>query len=511
MERTQYIMLHLNYLKILFFSYGIFFSFNAFAQFKKWEHVGAIQPNKHKIPIYNVLETSPPLINDGKTDNSNRLQTLINDFKNYPSPAIFYFPKGKYLFNKPVYLKSGRIIRGQSPEKTKFISYTNSNLFIIYKSQGNLDKTEYQAKLDKTKNYLLVSGDSSYFKKGNYIEIYRRNDSTIIKKEWKKDWARDLLGMMNRVHEIRKDTITLAFPIEINYLTDRIYVKQVQMIEQVGFENFSIVSKNPKMNGHNFLFINAVNSWIDNIESAYAGRYHVSLRNSLKISIKNSYFHHAYNYGGGGHAYGVECAFHTTNSLIENNIFDSLRHAMLVHLGANGNVFAYNYSVHPIWNEKGIPPDISVHGHYPYNNLFEGNEVEKIACTDYWGAAGPKNTFYRNKINGEGIFIKDADQSLIIGNECINPKAKIHVNNSSKLIIKHNIIGTKIINPTLSPLPKSLYLEEKPSFLKKETWPSYGYINNKNQIPAKKRYYRLKHNKRKNIFAKMWHWIKNIF
>jgi len=30
------------------------------------------------------------------------------------------------------------------------------------------------------------------------------------------------------------------------------------------------------------------------------------------------------------------------------------------------------------------PADISVHGHYAYSNLFEGNIVQEITVSDYW-------------------------------------------------------------------------------------------------------------------------------
>ncbi len=495
--------------RVIFLYLGLFLSFYSWSQNGTWSKAGAVT-HPAKIKLYNVLHTTPSLKNDGKSDNSLLLQKLINDQNKYPSPAIFFFPEGKYLFKQPVYLKSGRILRGVSPEKTQFISNTRSNAFVVFKSQGNLKQVKLKAKLDSDLDCLVLK--TKYpFKDADFIEFYQTNDSTIVQKKWIRNWAENVFGMINRIKKKKGDSIWLQYKIPVSFGTDSVFVSPYLSISSVGFENFSIQSINPEMKGHNFLFINAVNSWIDNIESAYTGRYHVSLQKSFKISIKNSYFHHAHRYDGGGHAYGVECGYHTTMSLIENNVFDSLRHALLVHLGANGNVFAYNYSVHPVWNEKGIPPDVSVHGHYPYNNLFEGNEVKKIACTDYWGAAGPKNTFYRNRINGKGIFIHEADETVVVGNECVNPDAVIRVWESEVPFVKHNRIGAEIIDPIHPPLPSSLYLKQKPDFFGKETWPPFGYIDTKNQLPAKKRYLDIIHKKRKNIFVKIWHWIKNIF
>ena len=95
---------------------------------------------------------------------------------------------------------------------------------------------------------------------------------------------------------------------------------------------------------------------------------------------------------------------------------------MMVHIGANGNVFGYNYSIEPYQNEGGnwTPCDISIHGHYPYANLFEGNIVQEITVADYWGPAGPGNTFLRNRVEKEGITLEDSSNyQNFIGNEII--------------------------------------------------------------------------------------------
>jgi len=481
------------------------------AQFKPWSNLGAHRSPSVKIPVYNVLETKPSLINDGKSDNSILLQKLINNKNDYPSPAIFLFPKGVYIFNHPVYLKSGRIIKGEGPSKTRFISNSTSHIFLIFESQGNAKKIFKTNTLVKKGDNKLIISNLHDFPKVKYVEIYTSNDSIIIDKTWDRSWTKNLLGSINRINKISGDTLFLEFPFRVDFPQREIFVRPIRTIANVGFENFSVKANNPKMKGHNFLFLNAVNSWIDHIQSELTGRSHVSIIQSAKISVNHSFFHKSFTYGGGGHAYGVECGLHTTNCLVQNNIFDSLRHSMMVHLGANGNVFAYNYSTHPVWSEKGIPPDISVHGHYPYYNLFEGNEVEKIACTDYWGQAGPGNTFYRNRVRGEGIFIHHADKSIAIGNELIRDSAQIQISHSKQVIVKHNIIGKKVIKPITPPLPYSLYLEQKPSFFKVYKWPPFGFTQNSTNLPAKKRYDKWVKTKKKNIFVKLWHWLKNIF
>ena len=81
---------------------------------------------------------------------------------------------------------------------------------------------------------------------------------------------------------------------------------------------------------------------------------------------------------------------HVTSCLVEHNAFNSLRHAMIVSVGANGNVFGYNYS-RDSWDPAGNSgfgdqkADISIHGFYPFMNLFEGNIVEFMHSADWWG------------------------------------------------------------------------------------------------------------------------------
>jgi len=184
--------------------------------------------------------------------------------------------------------------------------------------------------------------------------------------------------------------------------------------------------------------------------------------------------------------------------LVEDNIFDSLRHAMMVQVGATGNVFGYNYSTHPVQGdgEKNLnngwtPPDISIHGHYPYMNLFEGNDVYEIGIADYWGPAGVGNTYFRNKVKGEGIFYYDQShyQNLLA-----NETTKItDSDGKSKNKLEHgNIVSGKIIWNSSIPqreLPASLYLHNQPKFLDKCIIPFYGPDNpEKQKLPAQIRY-----------------------
>jgi hypothetical protein len=271
------------------------------------------------------------------------------------------------------------------------------------------------------------------------------------------------------------------------------------MIKNVGIEDLYIEKIHSA--SHTIYFRNSAYCWIKNVESYKTRKTHVEMISSLGNEIRDSYFHLSYDYGGGGSGYGVKCGLHVTNCLVENNTFDSLRHAMLLALGANGNVYAYNYSTNPVgaaapYAEEGwIPADISIHGHYPFMNLFEGNEVYEIGIGDYWGPAGPGNTYFRNKVNDEGIFYYDAsnDQNLI-GNVIS------YLTDDGGMIdrkLEHGNVINSITHwdPSIPnhQLPASLYLESAPDFFYGQPWPCFGPdINEERTLPAQHRVEELK-------------------
>ena len=207
--------------------------------------------------------------------------------------------------------------------------------------------------------------------------------------------------------------------------------------------------------------------------------------------VRDSYFHRSYGYAGGGQGYGVGIGYHSGNILVENNIFQRLRHAMIVHAGCSGNVYGYNYSVDPVWDLSGIPCDISLHGHYPFMNLFEGNIVQKISNSDYWGPSGPGNTFFRNRVESNDIINMDnASNQNYVGNELLAGYDFDIVSGTGLIIHANNLNGTISYNPAYSTtLSNSLYLSSKPAFFGTTNWPSIGtpLTINTGTIPAKQR------------------------
>ncbi len=178
---------------------------------------------------------------------------------------------------------------------------------------------------------------------------------------------------------------------------------------------------------------------------------------------------------------------------------------MILMSGANGNVFGYNYSF-DAKSTTEVPPDaigdMSLHGHYAFANLFEGNIGQNIFIDDFWGPAGPYNTFFRNRSELYGIVIFDqyhysitSDRQNIVGNEVTNTnsqKGNYLLAGKNHFTYGNNIKG--IIQPggTEALNDSSYYLFSKPYFWNIiGTWPSIGIPNliNTGTNPAYERYF----------------------
>jgi hypothetical protein len=177
------------------------------------------------------------------------------------------------------------------------------------------------------------------------------------------------------------------------------------------------------------LFFNYSNTcWISGLALNKCTFSHIELSHSNQMRVSNCYIHDAHEYGDGGRGYGVVMHFGTGECLIENNVFEHLRHSILLQAGANGNVITYNYSHDPFWSTSSpfIPSnsagELVLHGNYVYRNLFEMNSVQNIVIDNSHGPNGPYNTFLRNRAALFGLFFS-ADNSPsqnFIGNEIPN-------------------------------------------------------------------------------------------
>jgi hypothetical protein len=189
---------------------------------------------------------------------------------------------------------------------------------------------------------------------------------------------------------------------------------------------------------------------------------------------------------------------------------------MILQIGASGCVFGYNYAEKNYSDDDGgwAKTHISLHGHYAYMNLFEGNIVGWIGMGDYWGPIGPGNTLFRNHVLGTGRFDDFGDlhgisiarvhgpQNLIgnrlaggsIYTQSVSDDSGVNYSEEWARALNHGNeeAGTLTWDAALSDhsLPASFYLSAKPAFLDGVEWPPLGgdLSTRQDTIPAKQRF-----------------------
>jgi hypothetical protein len=432
---------------------------------------------------------------DGTTDDHKAFADAVASVS---GQGAVYIPEGTYLIKSPLTIGSSVVLRGAGYDKSH----------IIFNFAGNPAKTALSIiKYDRGTYIPLASGyekgsrvvvlsKTPDFSVGDIVEIEQDNDPAIMYTDakWNESWAANSVGQLFIADSIEGNRVVLNRPLYISFsqsMNPRI--RRNGLVKYAGLERLHL-KRLDTGDGSMVEIKNAAYCRIREIESEDTYRAHVWVTTAYRCTIRDSYFHHAHDYGGGGHGYGVPLGVHTTDCLVENNVFVTLRHSMMVKQGACGNVFGYNYSITPKSDGTWTPCDISLHGHYAFMNLFEGNTVQEIDIADYWGPMGPGNTFLRNRIEAEGIDVLDhSHYQNLIGNELTSGANVITVHSS----VENTLIHGNMVNGSIQwdsaisdkNVPYSYYLSQKPAFFGTAPWPVLGAdVAGKNKLPAQLRY-----------------------
>lgn len=398
----------------------------------------------------------------GITPSDNALQQAIIALN---GPGEIFIHKGTYLFLQSINLPDSIIIQGETDTLThaslvnfKLSPGNNSNGINIIGSETN---TNY------TITYPLIQGQQklyvsqpNLFNIGDFIDLKANDDSLLVNNSW----AYHSTGQIFQITQIYGDSLLLNKPFRRSYSGINLPViykllprKQVH-IKCINIERLDSVSSQAA----NIYYYCATDCSIKGIKSFMCNFAHIDIRNSIRISVENSFFKDAHSYGSGGKGYGVIVESQSGDCFIHQNNFEHLRHSMILQSGSNGNVFAYNYSKNPYWTETSLPSysagDIVLHGNYVYMNLFEGNVVQNIVIDDSHGINGPYNTFYRNRAELYGIFMNAAPATNFqnfIGNQIINTTSFVlglyYLQGTEHFqygnIVKGNVLPTGTIEP----------------------------------------------------------------
>lgn len=442
-----------------------------------WSTAGIRQTLSEPSTVVNFLEFGG--IADGATSNDQLLSEALDSFSD--TGGIVYFPAGTYRFTEPVSLSDNVILRGESPETSRLIFELNEADDLI-SVRGNITSVQSSLTTDISKGDVVLEVENpELFAVGDFIRIWENDEALVTS-----SWALHSTGEITRITNIDGHTLFLRNEVRREFKAENeARVTKLNMVENVGIEQLSIERiDQTEWQSSNIFFEYSANCWVKCVESFNCNFAHVDIRMSTNNEVSGSYFHHAFDYGGGGKAYGVVLQYSSGLCLIENNIFEHLRHSMLLQSGANGNVLGYNYSIDPYWTDVMLPEnsagDLVLHGNYPYSNLFEGNTVQNIVIDNSHGINGSLNTFFRNRAELYGLFMNtDAgDQQNFIGNEITNGSflmGNFILTGEGNFEFGNNKRGIILPSGTNELPEASLYKTDIPEFyVQHSSWPPLG-------------------------------------
>lgn len=433
-------------------------------------------------------------------DTARLIQSAIDTVQ---TPGAVLLPEGHFTLKTAIQLRSGVVLRGQGIGKTKLTFELNKEPIDYPRErpaggsimfEGTHEEIGHPVNGDHLKGdtMIRISG-LEHIQVGDMVELFSENDPHVLYTEsrWKRPWAEQAWAQFFTVTQVSDEGIHLDTPLRLHHFKElNPRIRKVYPIEFAGLESMSI-ERVDDYEDASVGFEKARNCWVRGVESHMTKRGHVWINRGRFITVEANEVHHAFGYGGGGSGYGLVAGNVAVDCLFINNIAHNLRHSFMAKKGSNGNVFVFNYS----FDRRRDPPgdsllcDISLHGHYPYQNLFEGNVVEFVDIADHWGPTGPDTTFFRNLIR-ERIAIRDySDHMRIIGNTIIeggiDPDSTIQF-----LSLLDNLQLSKADPSDGSSLPASIYFKEKPDFWGDLPWPSIGPGTDPNRkvfIPAQRR------------------------
>ncbi|MCS6982127.1 MAG: T9SS type A sorting domain-containing protein [Flavobacteriales bacterium] len=441
-----------------------------------------IQPDTTwaSFPTLNVLDFG--IDNTGAQDVAPAVNNLIQS----SAPAILFFPEGDYLLRSPIFLKSGIILRGEGNRRTRLhCDLTVPSSCIISQGAWIISDTSSLRLAPQFQDSFLVVQQSGLWNTGHWIKL-TFEDSSLVHD----DWAQHTVGQIFRIKKVENDTLFTESPVRLTIpLSLRPFITKILPIEKTGINCLKIIRHDNTLpeQASNILFQKTVNAHITGVESEKCNFSHISLEECSDVVIAGNYFHEGFQYGGGGRAYGVVLQHTTQECLVENNIFQKLRHGILFQTGSNANVIAFNFFTEPFWDEPGLPSDaageIVFHGNYPFLNLVEQNILNNLYFDNSHGGNGPYNTIYRNQLNKYGLFFSSTNSPSqnLMGNHITNTQLPYSLVNYTILGGDHFIFGNNnkgTVDPAgTEQVPLISLGYEDHQHIPKEYWLKIGYPN----------------------------------
>lgn len=371
-------------------------------------------------------------------------------------------PAGRFILTDTLRLKSSVVLRGAGREAT-FIDLDlagsdEEGITMIGAPFGDGDWRSLTSDAARGDSRIVFEGDT--FQPGQVLEIEQDNiDEMVSREEWVVEWGQGAAGLVTMVTDSGDNLVVLDHGLTDDFTVARnARVRPLSAITRAGVESLTIERIDAGY-GHIIAMRFGYDLWVNDVETIQASRAHIGIDVVGRCEVTRSNLHGAHDFGDGGRAYGISIARHTTNCRIEDNALWDLRHAMIIQLGASGNVFAYNDARGSAGYEDRQPrADISLHGHWPQANLFEGNVVDRVVYADWWGPVGPANVFWRGCAVDSISVIESSDDQVIIGSVIGDLSIE---NDIERTLLVGNVVDGEATGDSVAigdePLPNSLY------------------------------------------------------
>lgn len=360
------------------------------------------------------------------------LQAAVNQAATQAPPqghCVVELPAGGFELGQTITLHDGVVVRGQGAALTTLTAALGGAV-PAFSARGGAAELSYEGEevrglkgeRELTVTSTLARQASLLLTEAGrvYGELSIDNDPVKFPAEWERDYAAFGIGQVFEVRAVQGEALILDRPLNEPYLRAGL-VRRLElrgagrMLERAGLADLRLVRADNHHAG-TVSFDRTVGAFLLRVALEKTGWAQVHVDRSLACAITQSYFFDAHDFGDGGQGYGINLRHHTTGCRIEDNNFRRLRHAMIVQLGSNGNVLAYNYAEDARDNLGWLKADISLHGHYTHMNLIEGNVVEKIHVSDWWGPA-PFHVVFHNRVSRGGVFVDDrSHETAVIDN-----------------------------------------------------------------------------------------------
>ena len=444
--------------------------------FASWASAG---PNQIA-PQFEVLVTDFGAQPDDGVSDSAPFAAAVAEVERRDGPGVVTIPAGTFELTETLHLVTGVTLRGQGTATQLVLDFGDADGPGISATGSAEDSWEPTTAASSPGDLSLAVADTSRFQPGDLVEIEQENDEARMntRPEWDVDWGEGSAGELNRVVAVEDNALTLLSPLNGNYQPEfSPRVRVLHPVEQVGVEDLTLFRRDEGF-GSTIRFQVAADVWVDDVVSQRTSRAHAGFHQVYRCRVQGSVMHDATDFGDGGRAYGVSLARHATGCLIVNNTLYDLRHAIIVQLGASGNVVGYNHARGSAGYEDRQPrADISLHGHWPQANLFEGNVVDRAVSSDWWGPAGPGNTLFRNCVH-DYVEVADASNDQVVFANIIGGGGLTIDDSVTDFVVGANSVSGPLIG-ALEPsaaiddalFPPSLWTVTPPEFLDEEQWP----------------------------------------